>query len=561
MKKISFVIAGLFAILFSACSEEDIFTAGSDTIEISAGISPVSSETRANIASDGKGSFTSGDNISLFILPEYAGTPSTHRMTYENGSWMPRLSWTDLQADRAFFSAYYPELPQQPSTDYIHTVALDQREVAAYEKSDLLYASTHGERNQPVELNFQHAMSLVSVTLRSNGAFTDHELASAVVSVNGCNNISFNLQNATMGAVNGSVAKIIAKNLGNGSYQAVVCPQDIRSEWHSTGWIEIQIGGRTLQYKAPEALTNGDAFQRLESGKKVSFTINLNKEEAQDDWSNKTVWVYGLKDMPPVSEWGYAYIPPHDAKGLTWDRKYGWYDCNKKFPIDGTGYDSSLCWAAASANIIYWWLDQNKENVARYGYNGPHVYNSGLDCEIFELYKRNFKNEGNFVQTGLNWYFRGTFGGTNKPGAGFFKDLFEFPPFRAAGPTMITEDFKHAFTHKEAIAFCVDVYSGRASHALNIWGADFDENGEVCAIYMVDNNDREIDEQPEFCNPNIGVCQVRAGLVRKGIKIKPDGPYMESGYKGQYTLRINQFIFMSTSDAEWAEYFRKHPEK
>ena len=563
MKKISLIITGLLAVLLTACSEEDIFDNHSDTIEISAGITPVSStETRASLSTDGKGSFTSGDVISLYILPEYSATPSVHSMTLENGTWMPRLSWTDLQADRAFFAAYYPALAQQGTTEQTHTVSLDQRNSAEYEKSDLLYASTNAGRNTPVQLDFQHAMSLVAVTLRSNGAFTDQELASAVISVKGYNNISFNPQNGVLGAVNGSAAKIIARNLGNANYQAVVCPQNILQEWHDNGWIEIQIAGRTLQYKAPLALTSGDGFQRLESGKKVSFTINLNKEEAKDDWSNKTVWVYGLKNIPPTSEWGYAYLPPHEAIGLKWDRSYGWYDCNKVNPIEGTGSkDSNLCWAAASANLIYWWLDQNKENVARHGYNGPHTYNNSLDCDIFELFKNNFKNEGNFVQTGLNWFFRGKFGQSSKPGAGFFKDVFDFPPFRVASPNMMTEDFKHAFTNKEAIEFSVDVYGGRGSHALNIWGADFDENGEVCAVYMVDNNDRDIDEQAEFCSPKYDRCQVQAGLVRKRVKHMPDGPYLESGFKGKFTIRINQFIFLSTTDAEWAEYFRKHPEK
>ena len=560
MKKICFLAVGMLALLLTACSEKNPFEPNSDTIELVAGITPVSSETRTEIAFNGKGYFTSGDAISLYILPEQASSPVVQTMTLENGSWSPRLSWTKLHADKALFSAYYPALGQADSNGYVHTVSTDQRNKAEYEKSDLLSASVRSSRNQPVQLDFHHAMSLVSVTLRSNGAFTEHELASAVISVNGYNYISFNPQNATLGAVNGSPAKIIAHNTGNASFQAVVCPQAIQQDWYDKGWIEIQIAGKTLQYKAPKALTNGSGFQELESGKMVSFTINLNKEEAKDDWSNKTVWVYGLKDIPDTSTWGYAYLPPHEAIGLKWDRKYGWYDCNKVYPYEGSGRDSNMCWAAATSNLIYWWLEQNQENVARYGYTGPHIYNNSLDCEVFDLYKDNFKNEGNLVQTGLNWYFRGTFGGTSKPGAGFFKDLFDFPPFRVAGSTMMTEDLKQAFTNKEAIEFSVDTYGGRGSHAMNIWGADFDENGEVCAVYMVDNNDREVDEQIEFCKPNIG-CQVQAGLVRKRVIKKPDGAYMESGFKGKFTIRINQLLFLSTSDAEWAEYFRKHPEK
>ncbi|MFR3186663.1 MAG: IdeS/Mac family cysteine endopeptidase [Phocaeicola sp.] len=61
--------------------------------------------------------------------------------------------------------------------------------------------------------------------------------------------------------------------------------------------------------------------------------------------------------------------------GLKWDVRYGWFDCNKRDPNkQQTDSDSEMCWAASSSNLIHWWLEQNKEFVARYSYTGPSAY-------------------------------------------------------------------------------------------------------------------------------------------------------------------------------------------
>lgn len=113
-----------------------------------------------------------------------------------------------------------------------------------------------------------------------------------------------------------------------------------------------------------------------------------------------------LKDIPPVDTWDYATDDGlgNGFVGLKWNGQYGWYDCNKKNPMEGTGLDSNMCWAAACSNMIYWWLEQNEEYVRRYGYSGPSQYGNSVNSDVFELYRTHFIDTGNDVGGALSWF-------------------------------------------------------------------------------------------------------------------------------------------------------------
>lgn len=94
--------------------------------------------------------------------------------------------------------------------------------------------------------------------------------------------------------------------------------------------------------------------------------------EIPQEWAGKVVWTHGLTGMPDPQMWEYAYLTPSKVRGLKWNKAYGWFDCNKKDVWgEQPNSDNNLCWAASVSNIIYWWLEQNKEYVNRFGYDGP----------------------------------------------------------------------------------------------------------------------------------------------------------------------------------------------
>lgn len=271
-----------------------------------------------------------------------------------------------------------------------------------------------------------------------------------------------------------------------------------------------------------------------------------------EEWRNKTIWIYGLSGIPDSQVWK-DIIGMTNLKGLKWNDTYGWFDCNKKDPSGESAYnsDDKLCWAAAASNIIYWWLKQNKEYINRYNYNGPSKYNSSLDCEVFEWYKKHFPNEGNHVALALNWFFTGYYPQGNKPGGGFFEDLFSEEKTiceTQAAYNQFTELMKKALSSQTAIA-CAHSF-GRQTHAINIWGAEFDASGEITHLYITDNNDIDFEKGSESNS------QTPVGMIRKPVQIRGGIPYMESSVPGKFTIQIIELYFMDLHKSKWQHYFR-----
>lgn len=287
------------------------------------------------------------------------------------------------------------------------------------------------------------------------------------------------------------------------------------------------------------------------------------------DWKNKTCWVYGINDVPPIDQWGYFQKAPYEIRALEWTQGCGWFDCTKVDPVhpESPSHDSNLCWAASTSNMIYWWLERNKDNIEKYGrYTGPKEYRDALDCEVFQYFKDHFTNYGGYISSALNWFFKATpvnvSDGTTSHGSdkwpahtGFFKDVLgNSKIFRAGVVSDFGNELKKAFVNKESIGISIEVSGGTGSHAINIWGAEFDGDGELCKIYIVENNDPD-----PFTNPQYGT---KVGLYPKNVKkFKVNNGYeyrMESSSQGKFTIPITSVIFLGTHEEKWKYFLNSH---
>ncbi len=565
-------IWGLVLTLTAACSKQELYPE-IDTLKISTRIVPTL--TRIQVSENGTGHFTTSDRITLFVNP---GNPdaSTHELTCTGSDWTPQLTWNSLQTDQATFTAVYPPLNRTTTGEFIHETAADQRPEEAYRSSDLLAAQTTAERGEKVQLDFYHKMNRIVVYLESkNGAFTAQELESATVSLKARRRISFDPHTGQSNTLKGEVENITLHKESGAKFQAIVCPQPVQDTWQKDGWIEIKIGERQLVYKAPAALEGGQPFNQLESGKQITFNLLLDKSGTggngdEIDWRNRTCWVYGVKNIPPIEEWGW-YIPPKWENGkpvnevfaLEWKKEYGWYDCNKLDPSSPQYGDMNLCWAATCSNMIYWWLEHNMKNLDRYGYKGPRTYVNDRDCEVFKYFKNHFTDSGLHIHHGLEWFFRGSEvpSGHNarptKPHAGFFKDVLTAPVAEnvSFGSYDLTENLKKAFLEKKAIGVSILLNNARAAHAITIWGAGFDEKGEVNMLYVVENNDIWANENNHSMRP--GVIS-NAGIFTKRVQIAPSGKaFIEGGSPGIYNIEIDYLTLLGLNTEEWETYFKR----
>lgn len=565
---------GLVLTLLASCSKEEVLPEA-DVVEISTQIIPLTS-SRVHISGEGAGKFSPSDRITLFITPE-SGTASTHELTYTDAGWTPQLTWNGIQTDKASFVAVYPTLNRTESEETVHEVAADQRKDEAYQASDLLAAQATAQRGERVNLDFYHKMNRVVVYLSSkNEAFTAQELASATVTMKAYRQIAFHPHSAELGTVKGNMETITFHQVSGSAYHAIVCPQPILAAWHNEGWIEIEIGKQKLVYKAPEFLNGGIAFENLESGKQITFNITLDKSETEGggdevDWRNKTCWVYGLKNIPPLNQWGYYLPPGRDEYGnpmneifaLEWKREYGWYDCNKKGPAGPEFGDMNMCWAATCSNMIYWWLEHNATYLKRYGYRGPIEYKNDLDCEVFQFYKDHFTDSGLHINIGIDWFLCGSSiptGNNARPTKnhpGFFKDVLKNPVAEnvSYGGYDLSKNLKKAFLERKAIGVSVLLNRFTAAHAITIWGAGFDEVGEVEVLYVVENNDKDFNTNTYPMRPGV-VCN--AGIFTKQVKIDPAGKaFIEGGKPGVCSIEIDYLTLLGLHTDEWEAYFNR----
>lgn len=569
MKKATRFILYLGALLmgglFTGCNPTFFYEeAESDpVIAITTHILP-RNESRVQTDTSGKDSFETDDRLTLYIQPKDGGVSQKRSLTNTASGWIPQLTWTDLATRQATFTAFYPPVSSETNGMFTHTVASDQREAATYTQSDLLWATTSSQQGEPVHLAFRHALSRIVLTLKSEHTFTSEQLATAVIKLQACPSVQVHSFTGALKPTAAQVSSLIFHPEGKGTYSLILPPQPIQEAWHN-GWIDIQVGNQQFTYKAPTHLNDQSRFTALEAGKQVTFHLTIDQQAVEEEWAGKTVWVYGLKDIPSPEGWNYA---GHNGAGvgilgLKWDARYGWFDCNKRDPNkQQTDSDSEMCWAASSSNLIHWWLEQNKEFVARYSYTGPSAYENSVDSKIFQLYRDRFPNKGNDVAAALSWFFTGRFGTESNKGPGYFKDLLGANNPVATIVSIhsgysLSKALKEAFTRQDAIECTIEFPGKNLLHAINIWGAEFDQQGEVSVIYITDNNDTDLYTQNEGFD-FLGRKKTQAGLIRKPVRKGANGNFfMEGSIIGRFEFEIILLNTLGLKRTEWEAYFKK----
>ncbi|HEY9575542.1 MAG TPA: IdeS/Mac family cysteine endopeptidase [Lachnospiraceae bacterium] len=269
----------------------------------------------------------------------------------------------------------------------------------------------------------------------------------------------------------------------------------------------------------------------------------------------------------------------------------GYYDVNKKMD----GEDSLLCSGVVAVNMFHWWLDQNKENVEKYlkqnDKNGVIILNnkevtriskikelyaeekqSGKDpyvdqSKFFDLIKDSFENQALMTDGLLNMYING-YGNEmsaekarntelNHPSSiNFFNKVFHGEVLTDAmvitGLDELSSKVKEALENKRAmgVSYAADRYKG-AGHIISLWGADFDKDGKLIAVYVTDSDDR-IAGLDSLEKRRIGMKRYKvsdeSGLVRFT-------GYTEKGSGGS----LRHFYTLDRGQSAWEKYFQENP--
>ena len=486
--------------------------------------------TRADIVEDGSGTFSEGDKIGLYITAE-GGAARYVTLTYENGSWSPQLKRSDMGKGRVTFDACYPAWEDAAEvSSHAFRLSVDQSG-EGYESSDLLRSHRSVDMatfsGTCIEMPFVHAQHRLVVELDSGEEALPDDLD---VRIRGKLQGTVDLRSGTAAVSDAAAEWIIPRELGAGRYCAVFFPQALEE---GAEWVKISTGGKESVYKFPASVGGSSS---LEAGHQTTLRLTLKQNGAVEpdpepdpgEWANSKRWVYGIEapvcdpdevvtcfpdlESFPTGKWFKAgeYSPEY----LNWSPECGWYDCDKRNMFGSYPdfiQDGNLCWAAAASNLLHWWMHHNRTYIKKYDevygtdpypkYPRPSMtFTDTKESEIFDLFRENFENMGNWDYAAVNWFLNGTVGRLypNNPDIetnfhGYFKKVFSGVSVATSSPMFTKEIFnrtvKEALTNRQALGFVRLTMPDGEVHAMVIWGAEFDGAGDVSAIYYVDNND------------------------------------------------------------------------
>lgn len=203
-----------------------------------------------------------------------------------------------------------------------------------------------------------------------------------------------------------------------------------------------------------------------------------------------------------------------------------WYDSNKSRAGGHTDIDKNLCFGATSANMLHWWFEQNSSYIDSYIAKEGDITRSGRslselrnsfnnqqDSGIFELFKVLFGyNDKGFysdllMDLFINGYTPKISGATNIENedmtpdnrGGFFYNAFKEVKLteRTYGGSYedLSEKLKDILGNEGIIGISHKTF-GNSSHIVTLWGAEYDLNGKLSAVYISDSDDQneEADE-------------------------------------------------------------------
>lgn len=317
-------MAALAAVAMTACnnelSEQALNNGGNVNFTMGIGNTPSS---RVSMPETGyTASFAANDEVGIFV----AEVPSYTNVKY---STTDGIAWTggpiNVAADAVYtYYAYYPYAADVAANNIPVKVATNQ-DTEGYIKNDFLYKKYVASQGQTdVKLTFDHALSLVEVTLAGSGAAEE----ATVDLLNVATDATIDLTAENPVTTEDTTATVTMDALSNLKYRAIVPAQDIAA---STPIFKIAVNGRTYQAKY-------SGVMKFEQGKYLAMTITLGEQSGDAE-----IEITATAD---IADWGQGTSNGGDASiSVT--------GFDIPLPTDGNVQEIKLNWSASTpANQI-----------------------------------------------------------------------------------------------------------------------------------------------------------------------------------------------------------------
>ncbi|MEI4352169.1 IdeS/Mac family cysteine endopeptidase [Streptococcus suis] len=304
--------------------------------------------------------------------------------------------------------------------------------------------------------------------------------------------------------------------------------------------------------------------------------LNQTSYKTESGEQRQIIWAHGI--TPPAMEQSGGFVKEKYGDYLNYTAPFeagkGYYDTNKS--LDASFIDLNLCFAAVSSNMIHWWLEQNGSYVERYLKEKNSTVNVGENYAITDLrrYIDSFQDQQNsrvfdmfktyygyrtngFVSDALvdlfiNGYKPKVQGGVNLEDSqlvpdsrgGFFYDVFKEKKLTnrifSGSYERFGEDVRTVLESKGLLGLTYRTL-GYATHIVTVWGAEYDNQGKIRAVYITDSDD----QQEQIGLKRMGITRDASGNPRLNNHVKNNSAGALLDYV--HTIRLGQDL--------WEEYF------
>ncbi|NQH23873.1 YSIRK-type signal peptide-containing protein [Streptococcus suis] len=304
--------------------------------------------------------------------------------------------------------------------------------------------------------------------------------------------------------------------------------------------------------------------------------LNQTSYQTESGEQRQIIWAHGI--TPPAMEQSGGFVKEKYGDYLNYTAPFeagkGYYDTNKS--LNASFIDLNLCFAAVSSNMVHWWLEQNSSYVERYLKEKNGTVNVGENYAITDLrrYIDSFQDQQNsrvfdmfktyygyrtngFVSDALvdlfiNGYKPKVQGGVNLEDSqlvpdsrgGFFYDVFKEKKLTnrifSGSYERFGEDVRTVLESKGLLGLTYRTL-GYATHIVTVWGAEYDNQGKIRAVYITDSDD----QQEQIGLKRMGITRDASGNPRLNNHVKNNSAGALLDYV--HTIRLGQDL--------WEEYF------
>ncbi|HEM3540673.1 IdeS/Mac family cysteine endopeptidase [Streptococcus suis] len=304
--------------------------------------------------------------------------------------------------------------------------------------------------------------------------------------------------------------------------------------------------------------------------------LNQTSYQTESGEQRQIIWAHGIN--PPAMEQSGGFVKEKYGDYLNYTAPFeagkGYYDTNKS--LNASFIDLNLCFAAVSSNMVHWWLEQNSSYVERYLKEKNSTVNVGENYAITDLrrYIDSFQDQQNsrvfdmfktyygyrtngFVSDALvdlfiNGYKPKVQGGVNLEDSqlvpdsrgGFFYDVFKEKKLTnrifSGSYERFGEDVRTVLESKGLLGLTYRTL-GYATHIVTVWGAEYDDQGKIRAVYITDSDD----QQEQIGLKRMGITRDASGNPRLNNHVKNNSAGALLDYV--HTIRLGQDL--------WEEYF------